>query len=137
MVRLALIPAALLVTAAVGGCSVGGSSSASSGSFTGVSGQVAVTLNTFSSDASSNNAADICTNVLDRAALARLAKAGNCKTIVTNQLKTINDFTLTIETIQVHGNRATASVQTVDDGHKVLGTLNLVHQPAGWRIDSL
>jgi hypothetical protein len=137
VVRLALIPAALLVAAGIAGCSLSGSSTASSGSFTGAAGDVAVTLNALSSDASSNNAADICSSVLDTAALARLAKVGDCKTIVTNQIKTINDFTLTIESIHVHGKTATASVQTVRGGTKVLGTINLTDEAAGWRVDSL
>jgi hypothetical protein len=130
------MPVAVVLALAAGGCSVGGSSTASSGSFTGVRGNVAVTLNTFSSDSNSNNASDICKNVLDTAALARLRRAGNCDTIITNQLKTINDFTLSIQNIVVNGKTAIATVQTVDDGKKVIGSVKLVDEPGGWRIDS-
>src|SRR5579871_1814513 len=115
VVRPALIPVALVLAIGVAGCSVGGASTASSSGFTGVRAKIAQTLNTFASDASGNNAADICQNVLDRQALARIAKAGDCKTIITNQLKTIDDFTMTIENIVVTGKTAIASVQTKHD----------------------
>jgi hypothetical protein len=134
--RPALIPAALVLALAVGGCSVGGSRTASSGSFTGVPGKIAVTLNTFSSDGSSNNATDICANVLARPVLTRLARAGNCKTIITNQLKTIGNFTLTIESIHVNGDHAVAHVQTERNGKKVIQPVYLVREPSGWRIAS-
>ena len=120
----------------MGGCSVGGSSTASNGGFTGVKGDIAVVLNTFSSDGSSNNATDICQNVLAQAALARIAAAGNCKTIITNQLKTVDDFTLTIEKIVVTGATAVASVQSKHNGNKVLGSITLRREKAGWRVES-
>jgi hypothetical protein len=134
--RPALIPAALVLALAVGGCSLGGSSSASNGGFTGVKGNIAVTLNNFSSDGSSNNATDICQNVLATAALARIARAGNCKTIITNQLKTVDDFTLAIENIVVTGASAVANVQTKHDGKKVIASVTLRHEKAGWRVES-
>jgi hypothetical protein len=134
--RPALIPAALVLALALGGCSVGGSRTANSGSFTGVPGKIAATLNTFSSDGSSNNATDICANVLAPTALARIARVGNCKTIITNQLKTVNNFTLTIESIHVTGDQAVAQVQAERDGKKVTQPVYLVREPAGWRISS-
>jgi hypothetical protein len=127
----------LVLALAAGGCSLSGASKTSnSGSFTGKEGDVAVTLNAFSSDASSNNASAICDNVLSSAALARIAHAGACKTIITNQLKTVDDFTLTIEDIHVNGNNATAHVQTKHNGKKVIQPVTLVHEPGGWRIES-
>jgi len=104
-----------------------------------VQGQVAVVINTFSSDANSNNAADICKNVLDANALARINHAGDCTTIITNQLKTINDFTLSTENIVIGktGKTAIASVQSVHDGKKVVQGLKLERESAGWRIDSI
>jgi hypothetical protein len=136
VVRPALIPAALVLAIGVAGCSVGGSSTASSSGFTGARAKVAQTLNTFASDSSGNDATDICQNVLDKQALGRIAKAGNCKTIITNQLKTIDDFTLTIENIIVTGKTAIASVQTAQDGKKVVSGIRLTDERAGWRIDS-
>src|SRR5665213_1864788 len=134
--RGALILSGLCLAVGAGGCSVG-SSTASSGSFTGVKGQVAVALNLFASDSSSNNAKDMCTNVLGKTVIAKLDKVGGCPTVITNQLKTVNDFTLTIRSIKVTGKTATAVVQTVQSRVKVLRTVVLTHETAGWRLDSV
>ena len=134
VVRPALIPAALVLAVAVGGCSVGGTRSANTGSFTGVKGNVAATINKFSTDSSSNNATDICTNVLAQAALTRIRRTGNCKTIITNQLKTVGDFTLTIKSIHVNGANALAQVQSTRAGKKVTTPMQLVREAGGWRI---
>ena len=131
-----LILGGLCVALAVSGCSVGGSTTASNSGFTGVKAAVATTLNTFANDASSNNGKDMCASVFDQALLAKISKAGNCQTIITNQLKTIDDFTLKIESIAINGTTAAARVQTVRNRVKVLSTVTLHHDPAGWRLDS-
>jgi hypothetical protein len=140
--RIALILAALSISLALGGCSLTGSSTASSGSYTGNAGEVAATLNELSSDASSSNESDICDKVLATRLVDELNKlgvSGGCEQIITNQLKTIGDTTLTIESngIAVKGKTATAHVQTVINGKKTVSTVLLVEQPAGWRIASL
>ena len=124
---------------AVGGCSLTGQTTASTGSFTGAQGQVAVALNLLASDASGSNAADICKNVFDTAVVKKLGNATQCTTAVTAQLKTIGDFTLTIKTITVNGNgsKATATVQTEDNGSKIIKTVQLAHQSGGWRLASV
>ena len=122
---------------AVGGCSLTGSTSASSGSFTGVQGQVAVTLNTLSSDASGSNATDICKNVFDAAIVKRLGSTSGCTSAVTHQLKSTGDFTLTVKTIVVTGSKATATVQTVVNGTKVIQTVQLLQQSGSWRLASV
>ena len=137
MRRGAAILSALFLSVAVGGCSLTGSTSASSGSFTGVQGQVAVALNLLSSDASGANAADICKNVFDAAIVKKLGNTAGCTTAVTAQLKTIGDFTLTIKTIIVTGSKATATVQTEDNGTKVIKTVVLNKQSGNWRLASV
>jgi hypothetical protein len=137
MRRGAVILSALFLSVAVGGCSLTGSTSASSGSFTGVQGQVAVALNLLSSDASGANAADICKNVFDAAIVKRLGNTAGCTTAVTAQLKTIGDFTLTVKTIIVTGSKATATVQTEDNGTKVIKTVVLRQQSGNWRLASV
>jgi len=79
----------------------------------------------------------MCTNVLDKAVVAKLAKLGGCQTVITNQLKTVNDFTLTIKSIKITGKTASAVVQTVQSHAKVLHTVVLTHETAGWRLDSV
>jgi hypothetical protein len=131
---------ALSISLTLGGCSLTGSTTASSGSFTGTAGEVASTLNELSTDAGSSNESDICEKVLSTQLVNRLDKlSGGCTTVITNQLKTIGDTTLTIETngITVKGKTATARVQTVINGHKTISTVLLGEEPAGWRVDSL
>jgi hypothetical protein len=123
------------VALALGGCSIG-SSSASNGGFTGEQGLVAATLNTLANDSSSANGTDICNNVFAAPVRARLDKLGKCSTIVANQLKTVDDFKLTIKAITVKGKTATARVQTVHNGTKVVQTVSLTREPAGWRVVS-
>ena len=137
MRRGALILSALFLSVAVGGCSLTGQTSASTGSFTGTQGQVAVALNLLASDASGANAKDICTNVFDTAVVKKLGNTVKCTSAVTAQLKTIGDFTLTIKTIIVTGSKATATVQTEDNGTKVIKTVQLRQQSGNWRLASV
>ncbi len=66
-----------------------------------------------------------------------LNASGSCQTKIDNQLKTIDDFTLTIESIKVSGSTATARVQSEYNGSKVIQPVKLVDQKAGWRISSV
>jgi hypothetical protein len=139
-----VIVAGACVAVALGGCSLTPTSSGSSGGFTGTSADVATTLNTLSSDGSSANGADICAKVLSAAlvkSLNRVAaatkKGDTCATVIDNQLKTVDDFTLSIKTIVIKGSTATARVQTAYLGKKVVSGVGLVDEPAGWRIASI
>ena len=126
--------ACLAVT--LGGCSLTPSSSTNSSGFTGQKAQVATVLNLLASDSNSANGLDICEHVLSSSLRSELNRSGSCQTKIKNQLKTIDDFTLTVESITVSGAAATAKVQTVNDGKKVIQTVALAHEKAGWRITS-
>ena len=69
--------------------------------------------------------------------MKKLGNTSGCTTAVTAQLKTIGDFTLTIKTIIVKGSKATATVQTEDNGTKVIKTVVLRHQSGNWRLASV
>ena len=75
--------------------------------------------------------------MLSSALQSSLNHLGKCSTIIDNQLKTIDDTTLTIKSITVSGANATARVQTVSYGKKVISTLTLHNATAGWRITGL
>lgn len=75
--------------------------------------------------------------MLGSALRSALKKSGSCQTDVDNQLKTVDDFTLTIESIKVSGKAATARVQTEVNGQKTISTVSLTDQKAGWRISSI
>jgi hypothetical protein len=136
VLRRAFILAGGCLALTLSGCSLGATSASTSG-FTGQAALVAATLNTLASDSSSANGADICKNVLAAPVLAKINKLGSCATIIDNQLKTVDDFTLKITTIKVKNSTATARVQTVHLGKKVIQTVALTHEPAGWRISSV
>jgi copper chaperone CopZ len=125
------------VAAALSGCSLSPTSSTNSSGFTGQKALIASTLNLLASDASSGNGADICQHVFASALEGALNRSGSCATKVNNQLKTIDDFTLTVESINVSGSSATARVQTVNDRTKVIQTVTLARQKSSWRIESV
>ena len=97
---------------------------------------MATALNLLASDASSGNGADLCKNVLASAVRTQLNKAGTCATIIDDQLKTADDATLTIKSIKVSGSGASARVQTVHNGYKVVSTVTLVKQGGTWKVAS-
>ena len=122
---------------ALGGCSLTPTSSSSAGSFTGTKANIATALNLLASDGSSANGADICKNVLEFSVRNKQNKIGTCATIIDNQLKTSDDFTLTVEAIKVTGSTATAQVKVVRNDKKVIQTVSLVKQGGGWRVSSI
>ena len=131
----AVIGSACLAVA-LSGCSLTPSSTASSGGFSGQAARVATVLNTLASDASSGNGTDICKTVLDSQLRATLNKLGTCATLINNQLKTIDDFTLSVKKVTVTGSTATASVQTVRYRVKVTQTVSLKLESGAWRLAS-
>jgi hypothetical protein len=129
--------AGLCLAVAVGGCSLTPTSSSSTAGFTGPKAPIATALNLFASDSSSGNGADLCKNVFATAVRKRLNQVGNCTKSVDDQLKTTDDFTLTVEAIKVTGANASAQVLTIHDRKKVISTVTLVRQGGTWRVDSI
>jgi copper chaperone CopZ len=62
---------------------------------------------------------------------------GSCQTIIKNQIKTIDDNTITIEKISLAGTTATATVQSTVNGKKVDSSMTLAKQSGGWRIATI
>ncbi len=75
--------------------------------------------------------------MLASAVRGKLNSSGSCQKSIDNQLKTIDDFTLTVESIKLAGASASARVQTEYNGSKVISTVTLAHEKAGWRINSI
>jgi hypothetical protein len=95
-------------------------------------------VSNFSSDANSGNQAKICSSILSTALEQALNRHGGCETDVSNQLASINDFTLTITKYNVSGNSAVAVVKSPYDGKTRPATLHFVKQPqGGWRISGI
>ena len=74
--------------------------------------------------------------MLDSKLVATLNKLGTCSTLIDNQLKTVDDFTLTVKKVTVTGSTATANVQTVRYRVKVIQTVALKLESGAWRLAS-
>jgi hypothetical protein len=131
--------AALCLPVALGGCSFVRSPSTTSKIPKGAPGQIGTVVNDLSSDATaSGGASTICSSVLSSALEAQLNKVGGCTKVIENQLDTVDDDSLTIESVTWSSHTATAEVKTVVNGKHQLQTLDLIDQKkGGWRISSL
>jgi hypothetical protein len=134
MHRSLLILAAVAAFAAAG-CTAQSSSKDSSGKFTGQQRLVANTVEDFESAASKGDQDRICRDLLAKALVDQYAKhGGTCEKAVDGALKDADTFGLTVESVNIAGQQATARVKA-DHGKKdVLRTLTLVKQGTGWRI---
>jgi hypothetical protein len=135
MHRSALILAAIAALA-VAGCTSTGSSNDSSGKFTGDQRLVANTIEDFESAASKGDQDKICRDFLAKALVDQYAKqGGSCEHAVDGALKDTDSFDLTVESVTVNGQQATARVKA-DRGKEPdqQRTLTLVKQGTGWRI---
>jgi hypothetical protein len=127
--------AATFVALAVAGCTTQGTSNDSSGKFKGDQRLVANAVEDFESAASKGDQDKICSDYLAKDLVAAFAKqGGSCAHAVDGALKDSDSFGLTVESVQVSGQQATARVKA-DRGNKdVTRTLTLVKQGTGWRI---
>jgi outer membrane lipoprotein SlyB len=135
MHRWALILAATAALA-VAGCTSTGSSNDSSGKFSGEQRLVANTIEDFESAASKGDQDKVCRDFLAKALVDQYAKrGGTCEHAVDGALKDTDSFDLTVESVSVTGQQATARVKA-DRGKEPdqQRTLTLVKQGTGWRI---
>jgi hypothetical protein len=136
MLHRVLLPAAV-VAVALAGCTTQSSSNDSSGKFRGDQRLVANTVEDFESAASKGDQDQICRDLLAKALVDRFAQhGGTCEKAVDGALKDTDSFGLTVESVTINGQEATARVKA-DRGKKdVQRTLTLVKQGPGWRISA-
>jgi hypothetical protein len=134
MHRRALILAASAAFA-VAGCTAQSSSKDSSGKFKGEQRLVANAVEDFESAASKGDQDKVCRDLLAKSLVAQFAShGGSCEKAVDGALKDTDSFGLTVNSVSISGNQATAQV-TADRGKKdVKRTLTLVKEGTGWRI---
>jgi Putative lumazine-binding len=110
----------------------------STSSFKGEQHAVAQAVSNLQSHATALEAKKICGEDFARTNAARLnASAEGCKKAVESQLKEIDSFEVTVESIQINGNRATARVKSVHSGKKRVSTMKLVKEGAKWRVSGV
>ena len=130
----------LLILAAVGalavaGCTQQSSSSDSSGKFTGEQRLVANTIDDFESAASKGDQDKVCSDFLSKNLVATYAKqGGTCQKAVDGALKDTDTFGLTVQSVTINGQQATAKVKADRGKNDVIETLTLVKEGSGWRI---
>ncbi len=136
MLHRALLPASI-VAVALAGCAAQSSSNDSTGKFRGDQRLVANTVEDFQSAASKGDQVKICRDLLAKSLVDQYAQhGGTCDKAVDGALKDTDTFGLTVESVAISGQQATARV-TADRGKKdVQRTLTLVKQGPGWRISA-
>lgn len=124
----------LALAVAFGGCG----ETASTGSFKGESHNVAQTISDFQSDVTAREQKKLCQRDLAASVTAQLTRAGgSCQAAMKNQLLQIDATNLTIQSIAVSGNRATARIKSTYSGKSRVSTLTLVKEGSRWKISDL
>jgi hypothetical protein len=116
----------------------GAASSVSTSAFKGEQQQVAKAVARLQSHATALEAKKICSEDLAAARVSKLNTApGGCKHALESQLKQIDSFETTVQTVKVSGDTATAQVKGVVGGKKGLQTLTLVREGGKWKVSSV
>jgi hypothetical protein len=128
---LALAAAAALGLAACG-------SVVSTASFKGEEHAVAQRLADFQSDATAGDEGKVCADDLAASVKARLARAGaSCDAALKRQLGQIDTVELTVQSVAVKGDSATARVKSTWSGRSLTSSLALVKEGGAWKIAAL
>lgn len=131
---IALLCAPLLAV----GVAACGANTVSTSSFKGEQQKVAQTVAHLQSHATALDAKKICGEDLAAANVTRLRTAsGGCKRAIESQLKQIDSFETTVQSVQVNGATATARVKGVWGGKKRTRTIAFAHERGRWRITGL
>jgi hypothetical protein len=132
--RLAVVILATVAAVTLAACG----STVSTGSYKGASKAVAQRISDFQSDVANNSPQKLCSDDLASAVQKRLQVAGsNCRTALKQQLGSIDDYELTVESIAVHNSTATAHVKSTRAGKAHIDTLRFVKEGGAWKISGV
>jgi Putative lumazine-binding len=99
---------------------------------------VAEAISSFQSDATSLNGTEICKELLAKPVLSRLeSKGAKCSKSITTQLEEVDTYAMTVESISLTGDSATAKVTSTVDGKEKTGTISLSKEKGAWKISDL
>jgi Putative lumazine-binding len=128
------LPCAALLALTLGACG----SSVSTSSFKGEQHDVAQAVANLQSHATSLEQKKICSEDLAHVVVARLdAAPGGCDKALETQLKAIDSFETTVESVTIHGDSATARVKSIHGGKSTVETLKLLKEGGKWKIAGL
>jgi Putative lumazine-binding len=127
---------ALLLAAAGLATGCGGSGGNSAADFSGVKQDVATTVDDLESAAKKSDEAKICTDLLTPALIAQLRAAdkSSCNTAIHDAIKDADTFDMTVKTVNVTGDNATAVVDSKHGSSNDTFTLEKVG--GRWKISS-
>jgi hypothetical protein len=133
-----LVFVAALVAALLAGCGATPAGNDSTGKFRGPQRLVANTVEDLQSAATDADEDKICRDILARALTDRLAaRGGGCPAVVDAAVKDADVFDLTVESVRVTGDRATARVRAETGDKDRRYSLQLVRERGVWRIAAL
>lgn len=125
---------ALCVATGVSACG----ETSSTGSYKGESKHVAQTISNLQSDITTANATKVCSRDLSANVIKRLQSTGiNCKKAMEGQLREIDTYSLTVESISISGTTATAKVKSTWAGKQKVHRLSFVKEGGSWKVSSL
>ena len=133
---LALAALATLLIAA--GCApLSSSSSKNTTKFQGAQKDVAQAVDDLEAAANDGDGAKICNDLISSAFRQKLAAHGACASVVKEAIKDADSVGMKVDQVRISGDTATARV-TYETGKKDrTGTIPLVREGGGWRIDTL
>jgi hypothetical protein len=125
---------ALALALVVAGCG----EAVSTGSFKGEEHIVAQRISSFQKHASEGSQQKICESDLASNLQAQFKASGRgCTEAIKEQLKNVEDLTLTVQSVTVHGRTATATVKSTRSGKSQLSTLKLQKEGEDWKISGV
>ena len=129
-----LVVLALVLLLALAGC---GGTNDSAGDFEGAEQDVAEAVEDLEEAGQEDEPGRICQALLAKAVVESIESAGgDCVKAVDKALDQADTFALTVESVEVKGNAATARVETGIDEEKV-ETIELVREGDAWKVSKL
>ena len=123
-----------LLVASIAACGT----TVSTSSYKGEQQKVAQAVSNLQSHATELEAKKICSEDLAAANIARLnTSPGGCKKALEIQLKQIDNFEASVESVQISGDTATAKVKVTNSGKKAVEALRLVREGGEWKVSGI
>jgi Domain of unknown function (DUF4878) len=110
---------------------------ASTSSFKGESHKIAETVSNLQNDATALSEQKVCGNDLAATLTTRLGGSSGCQANLKKQLREIDALSMTIKSITVNGEKATARVQSTYSGKNRIATLLLVKEGSHWKVSGV
>jgi ketosteroid isomerase-like protein len=130
--RRSLLLAPVLLLA---GCAPAGNTGVNTGHFRGDARAVAQVLSDFSDAAGKKDGKRACSRLLARDVVHKLGP--RCADVVKDQFDDADTFKLDVQSIQVNGDTATATVSSDVNGDKKPATVALRREGGSWRLAGL